>query len=157
MYLKTAMLGLCLCGLATSGLTCPSDCEEGQPNPAVDEIEFTLVSQTSDTQGIVEIEGVVENKGTGTFDSTPGQQSVQLYQDSMLLAEEEFEDLAPGARVEVSHEMMWTTGSEFPPTFRVVIAYDPDIYMDGNPLNDDCANVDNALQRSGAEIDALFP
>ncbi len=148
------VLTLSICVL--SGTTCPEDCQPGQPNPAVDRIDFTLVSTTSSTAGTVRIEGVVENKGDTTFDSSAGQQSVQLYQGTTLLAQQEFEDLAAGATVTVAHELSWSTSTEFPPTFRVIIAYDPDIFIDGNDNNDDCANSDNALERSGSEINDLF-
>ncbi|MFQ5430819.1 MAG: hypothetical protein ACE5E1_10970 [Phycisphaerae bacterium] len=154
---KLSLLVLIVSTTAMSGLTCPSNCEEGDANPAVDRIDFSLLSTSSPTTGTVRIEGVVENKGSGTFDSSPGQQSVQLYQGTTLLAQQDFEDLAPGATVTVSHDMAWNTATEFPPTFRVIIAYDPDIFIDGNDNNDDCANSDNLLERSGGDINALFP
>lgn len=144
-------LALSVCVL--SGLTCPSNCEPTDPNPAVDRIDFEVVTTDPDT---VRITGVVENKGGGLFDSSAGQQSVQLYEGTTLLATQEFEDLAAGATVSVTHEMSWNTNNEFPPTFRVLIAYDPDISIDGNDNNDDCATSDNVLERDGSEINDLF-
>lgn len=144
-----------------AGLTCPEDCLVGQPNPAVVSLDFELIDQTSETTGTIMITGVVENLGTGSFDSSPGQQSVQLYMGQSLtsltlLETEEFEDLVPGGQVTVVHTMEWNTSDEFPPLFQVILSYDPDIYIDGNEDNDDCANSDNALQRDGSDINALF-
>lgn len=139
-----------------TGMTCPSDCLPGQPNPAVDRIDFELLETTSPTEGAVLITGVVVNAGTGLFDSSAGQQSVQLYEGVTLLATADFEDLAPGETVTVAAEVDWSTTNEFPPTYRVVIVYDPDIYIDGNDANDDCATSDNALSRDGADINDLF-
>ena len=146
-------LALSVCVL--SGLTCPEDCETTDPNPAVDRIDITVL--TADPARI-RVTGVVENKGGGTFDSSAGQQSVQLYQglDTTPLATQTFEDLAPGATVSVTHEMDWSRSTEFPPTLRVVIAYDPDIFIDGNDNNDDCSTSDNVMEKTGSEINAEF-
>lgn len=152
------ILALSICVLP--GLTCPSDCGETEPNPAVDRIDFTLVSGGG-TMGDVRIDGVVENKGGGTFDSSAGKQSVQLLEGSginfTVVATQDFEDLAPGETVTVSFTKVgWSTVNEFPPDYRVFIVYDPDISMDGNDNNDDCATSDNTLERSGSEINDLF-
>ena len=152
------LLALSICVLP--GLTCPADCGETEPNPAVDRIDFTLVSGGG-TMGDVQIDGVVENKGGGTFDSSAGQQSVQLLEGSginfTVVATQEFEDLAPGETVTVTFTKIgWSTVNEFPPNYRVIIVYDPDILMDGNDNNDDCATSDNTLEKDGGEINALF-
>ncbi len=136
-----------------SGLTCPDNCETTDPNPAVDRIDFEVLESFPP---MIRITGVVENKGGGTFDSSAGQQSVQLYQDTTLLETQEFEDLAAGATVSVTHVISWNTSNEFPPTFRVIIVYDPDISIDGNDNNDDCATSDNVMEKTGSEINDLF-
>ena len=42
--------------------------------------------------------------------------------------------------VNVSFEAVWSSFlSEFPPSYRVLISYDPDIFIDGNDFNDDCS------------------
>jgi hypothetical protein len=151
-------LAVCICVLP--GTTCPPPCEETDPNPAVDRIDLTLESRNG-TTGDVRIEGVVENKGGGTFDSSAGQQSVQLYEvlgtAFNLKAMQEFEDLAPGATVTVSYLIEdWSTASEFPPDYRVIITYDPDIFDDANENNDDCTLLDNTLDKTASEINALF-
>ena len=157
MRTKWTMVMLASALAALSGTSCPDPCGETEPNPAVDRIDFNLVSTTSSTAGTVQILGVVENKGGGTFDSGPGQQSVQLYEGDTLVAQQSFEDLAPGAQAAVSYTRSWSTATEFPPNYRVLIAYDPDIYIDGNPNNDDCNTVDNTMTRSGSEINSVFP
>ena len=156
MRTKVSVFVVALSAVAMSGLTCPDDCASTDPNLAVDRIDATLVSQQSPTMGTVRIEGVVENKGGSTFDSGPDQQSVQLYDGSTLLAQEDFEDLAVGATVTVTYTVEWNTSSEFPPTYTVLVALDPDIFIDGNPNNDDCPTSDNVLQRSGSDINDLF-
>ena len=158
MRMKVPLLVVALSVFAMSGLTCPEDCEPGDPNLAVDRIDFTLVTQASPTTGTVRIDGVVENKGGSTFDSGAGQQSVQLYEGTAItpVAQQNFEDLAVGATVTVSYTLDWTTSTEFPPTYRVYINLDPDIFIDGNPNNDDCPTVDNAMERPGSDINDLF-
>ena len=74
-----------------------------------------------------------------------------------VVATQDFEDLAPGETVTVSFTKVgWSTVNEFPPDYRVFIVYAPDIFMDGNDNNDDCATSDNTLERSGSEINDLF-
>ena len=84
MKAKPSLLVVTLSVFAISGLTCPEDCVETDPNLAVDRIDFTLVSQSSPTRGTVWIEGVIQNKGGSTFDSSPGQQAVQLYEGTNI-------------------------------------------------------------------------
>ena len=158
MKVKLSLLVITLSVFAMSGLTCPQDCVESDPNLAVVRIDFTLVSQDTATRGTVRIDGVIENKGGSTFDSGAGQQSVQLYEGANItpVAQEDFEDLAVGGTVTVSYTLDWNTSSEFPPTYRLLIALDPDIFIDDNPNNDDCPTSDNAMQRDGNEINSLF-
>ena len=158
MRMKVPLLVVALSVFAMSGLTCPEDCEPGDPNLAVDRIDFTLVTQASPTTGTVRIDGVVENKGGSTFDSGAGQQSVQLYEGTAItpVAQQNFEDLAVGATVTVSYTLDWTTSTEFPPTYRVYINLDPDIFIDGNENNDECPVTDNAMEVTGAQINTEF-
>lgn len=161
MKMHIACLAVVLLVIPIFGLTCPQDCLEGQPNPAVTAIDFTLVSQESDSSGTVRITGTAENLGSGTFNSSAGQQSLQIWAGPSLtsltlLASQDFEDLAPGEQVMVTFDVDWNTSMEFPPIYRVILSYDPDIYIDGNDQNDDCATSDNALQRDGSEINDLF-
>jgi hypothetical protein len=134
--------------------------ETPPPDPAAQRIDFSLISQESQFQGRVRIVGVVQNIGQGAFESRQGQQEVQLYENSQLIASTPFQNLSPGQEVEVVYERNWDTSSpsegEFPPTYRLVITYDPDIEMDGNPRNDDTNNSNNTKERSGSDINRLF-
>ncbi len=161
MKAKVFCFALMGCLIPLTGLTCPEDCLEGQPNLTVLRIDFELVEQTSESTGTVRITGVAENTGSGVFDSSAGQQSLQLYSGQSLnsltlLETQEFVDVMPGEQIMVTHTMSWSTTDEFPPLFQAVLSYDPDIYIDGNDDNDDCATSDNAVQRDGSEINDLF-
>ena len=54
----------------------------------------------------------------------------------------------------------WNSSSpaegEFPPTYTLSIAYDPDIRMDSNPDNDDVNERNNRTEKSGTPINDLF-
>jgi hypothetical protein len=134
------------------------------PNPAVRAIDFAIVARTSQFAGKVRITGVVKNMG-GAYTSGPKQQSVQLYEVPLggqprFLKQMAFQNLASGQEVKIAHERNWNASSpsegEFPPGYKVIIVYDPDIRLDGNVRNDDCASGDNQLEKSGSGINALF-
>ncbi len=135
------------------------------PDPAVQGIDFAIVSKTSQFSGKVKITGVVKNIGLEPYISGPNQQAVYLYEVPMggkanLVATKKFQNLNPGQEVKVTYERNWNASSpaegEFPPSYKVVIAYDPDITLDSNPKNDDCNMNNNQKERSGTEINALF-
>ncbi len=135
------------------------------PDPAVQRIDFAIVSKTSQFSGKVRITGVIKNVGLEPYISGPNQQAVYLYEGPMggkanLVATKKFQNLNPGQEVKVIYERNWHASSpaegEFPPSYRVLISYDPDIRMDGNPKNDDCNINNNQMERSGTEINALF-
>jgi hypothetical protein len=133
----------------------PSRCEG--PDPRATSIQYTLLGSTSTTSGTVRITGVVTNRGQSNFDSSAGQQSVYLYEGFELVAQQDFVDLAVDDTVEVSYDRNWNTADEFrPPTYQVMVLYDPDIYIDGNPNNDDCDQTNNDLERSTAALDGFF-
>jgi hypothetical protein len=136
---------------------CP--CEGPAPKPT--ELQYTLVSTTSDWAGTVRITAIVRNVGLAPFISGKGQQAVCLYEDygfaSELVAQKEFLQLDVDATVELTYERPWDLSEEFPPQAYVAqLLYDPDIYEDGNPDNDDCNWNNNELTRSTAGLDDLF-
>jgi hypothetical protein len=65
-----------------------------------------------------------------------------------------FQNLTPGQTVTLVHHRNWNGSSpaegEFPSTYRLMVGYDPDIFINGNPKNDDCVNTNNRKERSGA-------
>lgn len=135
------------------------------PDPAVQRIDFTIVSKTSQFSGKVRITGVVKNVGLEPYISGPNQQEILLYEGPMgatsrVVARKKFQNLNPGQEVTVVYERNWDSASpsegEFPPSYKVIIVYDPDIRMDSNPKNDDCNMNNNQKERSGADINALF-
>lgn len=136
------------------------------PDPAAKTLDFEIVSRTGDFRGRVRIVGVVKNLGRAAYESGPNQQSVQLWEDvqgaseRQPVASQAFQDLAPNQEVRVSYERDWNASSpaegEFPPSYILMISYDPDIQMDGNEANDDCRAGNNRKERSGMDINAMF-
>jgi len=131
-----------------------------------DRIDLTIVSTTSAFAGRVRITGVLRNVGGAAYNSSPGQQSLALYQDPIGLtsvtpvAIQTFEDVPVGAEVSVSWERDWNSSSpnegEFPPNYRILILYDPDILLDGNTENDDSDLTNNSLTLNGSNVNDLF-
>jgi len=83
-----------------------------------------------------------------------------LYEGSTLRKTKSFSSLAAGASFSFYFERDWYSSSpnegEFPPMYKLLIQYDPDIYMDGNKNNDDCNGKNNKLEKSGMAINRLF-
>lgn len=137
------------------------------PDPAAYEIRFEIVNRTSQFNGRVRITGIVKNVGGKAFKSGPHQAKAYLYQlppgattGGTIVAQREFTNLAVDATFSLTYERNWRSSSaaegEFPPTYRLLITYDPDIYMDNNKDNDDCNQGNNKKDRSGSEINDLF-
>lgn len=135
------------------------------PDPAVEKIDFTIISKTSQFVGKIRITGVVKNVGLAPYISGPNQQAVHFYEvpiggTARLVAQKKFQNLNPGQQVIVTYERNWHASSpaegEFPSSYKVIIVYDPDIRLDSNPKNDDCNINNNQKERSGADINALF-
>ncbi len=134
------------------------------PDPAATDIEFTIMRRTSPFAGVVRVRGKVRNLG-GFYGSRPNQQALLLFEVPLggsprLVSTQTFTDLAPGEEVVVDYARPWNSSSpsegEFPPSYRLIITYDPDITLDGNPDNDDCVSVNNRRERSGQGINELF-
>lgn len=129
-------------------------------DPAATKLDFQIVSRTAQFRGRVRVTATVKNVGHLAYVSRAGQQSAYLYSDNTLVAQRSFINLAVGQSFTFSYERQWDASSpsegEFPPNYRVVIGYDPDIYIDGNSQNDDCSNSNNNRLRSGRDINALF-
>ena len=129
-------------------------------------IDFEIIPGSRDGfQGRVKVTGTVKNVGQTTFDSVPGQQEAYLYEIPpgglpLLVARQVFEDLDPNNVAKVIYERDWDSSSpaegEFPPSYRLELLYDPDIYIDGNPNNDDCNSRNNRMERLGEDINFLF-
>ncbi len=135
------------------------------PDPAAYQILFEMVRRFTQFKGRIRIVGVVKNVGGKDFRSNSEQASAHLYEGFPggrfnLVAHRPFANLAKGAEIRVTYERDWNISSpaegEFPPTYRLLIVYDPDITLDGNKDNDDCNSRNNKKERSGSEIRDLF-
>ena len=133
------------------------------PDPAA-QVDFRVVRRDNRFAGLVEIKASVKNLGL-PYVTSPNQQALYLYElvpgaAPRLVATQRFANLASGEVASVGFTRTWNSSSpaegEFPPSYRAVISYDPDIAIDGNPKNDDCRPANNAFERSGTEINALL-
>lgn len=123
-------------------------------------INFSVVRADGEFSGTVKIEGVVRNAGTSDYTSNANQQIALLYEQILggkttLVARQPFKDLAVNATVKVSFTRQWDKSQEFPPTYTLIISFDPDIYIDGNNNNDDSNTANNKISKSGEAINAL--
>jgi hypothetical protein len=129
-------------------------------DPAAQRIDFQILYKTTQFRGRVRVTGQIKNNGRLRYTSGANQQTVLLYEGPNLVASQNFQNLDPGQTVAFSFERMWDASSpsegEFPPEYKILIIYDPDINLDGNRMNDDCNNANNQLIRSGSGINALF-
>lgn len=128
-------------------------------------VDFSIGFKTSAFAGRVNIVGKVKNVGGVAYESRPNQQTALLYEivpgkQPRLVARQAFQNLAPGAEITVRFGRAWNASSpaegEFPPSYRLVISFDPDIRTDGNPKNDDCNPANDVRERSGADINAML-
>lgn len=143
---------------------CSCDDKEPDGKPYIDlaaeSLEFS-VEKTGQFEGNVTITGVVKNMGE-PYRSNDGQQTIQLIEKSAVgastvLVSKKFKDLDAGATIEVEYVIQsWRASQEFPPSFILRISYDPDLYIDSNPQNDDANHDNNYIERSGQEINEQF-
>ncbi|MCU0288968.1 MAG: hypothetical protein MUF15_21560, partial [Acidobacteria bacterium] len=136
-------------------------------DPAAFEIDFDIVRRDSQFQGRIRITGIVKNIGTKAFQSGPNQAAAYLYQlppaatsGGTIVAQQQFTKLDVGETLNLIWERDWNSSSpnegEFPYSYRLIISYDPDIYMDANKDNDDCNGSNNQKDRNGSEINDLL-
>ena len=134
------------------------DCRD----PAAQSLDFQVLSRgLHRTEGRIRITGVVKNVGNAVFESDPRQATVALYEthpgaQGTIKAQQSIARLAPNATITLNFERDWSIAAEFPPTFALLISYDPDIYLDANKKNDDCNRNNNKKELSGAEINRLW-
>jgi hypothetical protein len=123
-------------------------------------INFSVIRADGEFNALVKIEGVVRNAGTSGYISNPNQQMALLYEQNpggtpKLVATKTFSTLAANAVLKFSYPRSWDKSAEFPPTYTLIISFDPDIYIDGNNNNDDSNTANNKLSKSGEAINAL--
>lgn len=138
----------------------PVDSLKKSVDPAASAIYFSLVKRIDDTKAQIKIEGVVKNIGKNDYKSGPQQQAVLLYEKipggaTRLVVTRVFQNLAKGAEIKVALVKNWDKSIEFPPTYILVISYDPDIYLDNNPDNNDINSINNKLEKSSVEVNSM--
>lgn len=138
------------------------------PDPAAYEIQFQVVRRdpSSRFKGRVRITGIVKNIGSKAFIAGLNQAKAYLYEmppgssSGSVKAQREIRNLAPGATMALVYERDWNSSSpaegEFPPSYRLQILLDPDIYMDASKDNDDCTQDNNKKDRSGTDINGML-
>ncbi|WP_299443354.1 hypothetical protein [uncultured Aquimarina sp.] len=150
-------------------VTCDSD-DDSAPIVTADleatSITFSIIKDT-DLAGTATIKGIITNIGDADFNSSIGQQTINLYQRNLgasapgdLVETINFVNIAAGDSLAIRYTRPWNASSpaegEFPPEYRIVLDYDPDIFIDGNDNNDDVDLTNNELTVSGSGINDLF-
>ncbi len=110
------------------------------PDPAVDRIEFSAASSPAHLRVTV----VLRNHGGTDFASLSGSQTIALFEGRRLLAERSFDSLSAGRELPVEFEIPADLAEGA--RYEAAILYDPNIYSDATPANDDCNRTNNRLQ-----------
>jgi hypothetical protein len=141
--------------------------EEETPNVdlAVTDITFSITGidhNAQDFEGTATITAVITNIGADPYVSNSNQQGVLLYEQDLglvvgtIVVDQEFGNLGVGESITVSYSRAWNQSSpaegEFPPNYRAVITFDPDLYIDGNSSNDDALSTNNERTESSEEL-----
>ncbi len=154
--------------LATTLLTFSACEDDAAPTkPIVDlkamSISYELVSKTTPTTGFIKVIGIVKNIGEVDFVSNPGQSVAQILMSipgvpgDVVKTSKEITLFAVGEEYILEYKMPWNVTNEFQPQFTLNIGYDPDIFIDGNPKNDEINLTNNILKLDGTLINSLFP
>ena len=135
-----------------------SPADDGCRDPQASGLTVSGISRNADGTWQFSLRGTVTNGGDAAFESRPNQQSAGLYEGSERRAVAHFTNLRPGQRVNTAFTRItrWYTGQEFHSGFQLRVDYDPDIFIDGNPRNDDCQLRNNRRVLSAGEIDAIL-
>jgi hypothetical protein len=141
------------------------------PDPSAHEIKFEIVERYSQFKGKIRVTGIVMNIGPKTFQASPQQAKAILYElpsgvqpehapIGKIVDQKEFTSLAPKETLELTYELDWNSSpaaqGAFPTSYRLLIKYDPIIFKDDNPNNDDCNRDNNKKNRSGMWINKLL-
>ncbi|RAV28836.1 hypothetical protein [Sinomicrobium soli] len=153
------LLAVCTLGFLYS---CQDDDTNTDPqiDLAVTSFDFEI-EKTSEFEGNIHFTAVIKNVADD-FRSGEGQQSVYLTEKpaagkSITLISKKFKDLDAGETVELQFTHQgWRVSKEFPPSFKVQISFDPDLYIDDNPLNNDSNSNNNFKEITGQQINTRF-
>lgn len=144
-----------------------SGCTDDLEDSSTADLEATSITfsieKDDDFTGMATITGTITNIGDADFDSSTGQQVIRIYQRNLgaaapgsMVGITNFTTLNVRETITVVYSRPWNSSSpaegEFPPDYRIIIEYDPDIFIDGNDI--DLTN--NELTVSGSTINDLF-
>lgn len=127
-------------------------------NPAIVELQVGILSRNPGHRfsGRIQAKAVLKNVGSADYVTRPNQQTVQIYHGRRLLTNAPFGNLRAGQVKIITAQLPWNAAGEFQQGLKALIAYDPDIRLDGNPRNDDCNMGDNQKTVAPARINRLF-
>jgi hypothetical protein len=134
------------------------------PDPAV-RIQLSVVPDPvhPHTQGTVTITAIVKNVGDTPWMSRAGQQSLQLLETpsgattgGTVKVACDFPTLNVGQEVRCPYSRRWDTAIEFQPSYRAMILFDPDIFLDANKKNDDVNRKNNSAFTPYTAVNGLF-
>lgn len=133
------------------------------PDLMINGVEVQMLSRDPKGEYFFRLVATVENRGGGDYRSSAGQQVVELHQVSNTGASRRIRDwafgsIASGAEgFDATYDVLhWRTDQKFPPAYRFMIVFDPDILIDGNTANDDCTVKNNFTTITGAEINSII-
>ena len=121
-------------------------------DPAITELSFSTIKRSSGD--ILRITVTLKNIGGANYQSNANQQNVQLFEEwtpdqPRQVKVFPFQNLNAGAGLQFVYETPAPKpGNEFPPNYRAVIVYEPDILSDANPKNDDANAANNSLVKN---------
>jgi hypothetical protein len=121
-------------------------------DPAVTNISFRVIKQNTGDRLQIKVE--VKNIGLRNYESGANQQNIQLWEEysatkRTLVKTYPFQNLNSGASISFMYERSaFKASDEFPPQYRAIIVYDPDILMDNNKNNDDPNSKNNELSKN---------
>lgn len=123
----------------------------------------SMVTTNQGNAGVLLLQGNIVNRGNAAFVSPAAQARVQILEGRpqggapIVLLDQPLTNLQPGHGFLVTARRAFTRNQQFPPTFSLILSYDPDILQDGNPENDDCNSFNNRIDLAGSVIDHEWP
>ncbi len=146
--LISSLLGLLIPGMSMARTLLP-DLRVG--------INVTNVHKNSNGTFNYKINASVINVGTAHYVSRRNQQTLNLYQgNSRLVKIWGFSRVNRGQTLKFSKSFSNQPGGEFVPSYKAMLSFDPDIYIDGNRANDDSNRNNNKATLSSSTLSSAF-
>lgn len=124
----------------------------GSIDPAVTDISFRYLKPTTGDK--IQVVVTVKNLGLMNYESGSNQQNVQLWEEysgsnRKMVKLFPFQNLNASASFSFSYERpVFKPSDEFPPHYKAMIVYEPDILSDNNTKNDDSNAANNSLTKN---------